>query len=268
MKIGSHTKIFLSVATRPGSFGATVYNELFSRHGIDAVYLPRLAPASGKELMDSLRTLGISGCSVSMPLKTAILPYLDSADPLVEATRSCNTVVARGDRMLGFNTDVTGFREALKSEKIRPDRILIYGYGSVVNSVVAALRSSGKPEIQIMGRRAGAARARAEELGLELMQEGSEGKFDLLVNATPASQDDALAGKVFPPLIRRSGAIFDLAVSPGPTPLGRIAVESGKKFIAGIEMAKRQLVEQFYHYTAIRPDLAEIEDIIRNSYRL
>jgi shikimate dehydrogenase len=252
---------------RPGSFGATVYNELFSRHGIDAVYLPRPAPSGGKELMDSLRTLGVSGCSVSMPLKTAILPFLDTMDPLVETTRSCNTVVARGGRMLGFNTDVTGFKEALRSENISPNRILIYGYGSVVSSVVAALRSNGKPEIQIMGRRAGAARERAEELGVELMQEGIEGKFDLLVNATPASQDAALAGKVFPPLLRRSEAVIDLAVSPDPIPLSRIASDSGKKFIAGIEMAKRQLLEQFYHYTAIRPDLAEIEDIIRNSYR-
>ncbi|KAF8067932.1 hypothetical protein FPV67DRAFT_1165571 [Lyophyllum atratum] len=57
------------------------------------------------------------GSAVTMPLKAAILPYLDEISPESQATGACNTVVkvrtSNGYKLVGQNTDILGVRNAL-----------------------------------------------------------------------------------------------------------------------------------------------------------
>jgi shikimate dehydrogenase len=54
-----------------------------------------------------------AGLSLTMPLKRAVLPLLDQADPLATATGGANTVVFRAEGLAGYNTDVQGIVAAL-----------------------------------------------------------------------------------------------------------------------------------------------------------
>src|SRR6266581_9750496 len=54
-----------------------------------------------------------AGLSLTMPLKRAVLPLLDATEPLAAEVGAANTVVFRGGRRHGHNTDVPGMIAAL-----------------------------------------------------------------------------------------------------------------------------------------------------------
>src|SRR3954447_3759867 len=51
-----------------------------------------------------LRRPGMAGANVTVPHKTAVLPLLDEIHPVAQVIGAVNTIVVRGDRLLGYNT--------------------------------------------------------------------------------------------------------------------------------------------------------------------
>jgi len=84
-------KKFLSLAISPGTAGTYYYSKYFELLGIDASY-EAVKCAVLREKVNTLRTLDLSGLSVSMPFKREIIAYLDLTDESVDSTGSCNTV--------------------------------------------------------------------------------------------------------------------------------------------------------------------------------
>jgi shikimate dehydrogenase len=54
-----------------------------------------------------------AGLSLTMPLKRAVLPLLDTVDPVAAGTGGANTVVLAAGQRHGYNTDVAGMVAAL-----------------------------------------------------------------------------------------------------------------------------------------------------------
>jgi shikimate dehydrogenase len=254
VKFGPETKIFLSVSSRPGTFGASVYNELFLRYGVNAVYLPRSAP-DARSLCSSLRALQISGCSVSTPLKSEVIPFLDRVEPEGAATGSVNTILNRDGVLVGQNTDVDGIASALEGQSIQSVRI--FGAGSVVHSLIHVLQKRGVKRISIAARN-----PKSKKLIMECysLEEDAGETVDLLINATPASLDPTQT-ELFRQIDRARG-VFDLVVAGKHTPLIEVAASAGKKTISGVEMAKGQLRKQFEIYTGIQVSAQEISEIV------
>jgi shikimate 5-dehydrogenase len=61
-----------------------------------------------------------AGLSLTMPLKRAVLPLLDLAQPLVTRVGAANTVLLRGNRRVGHNTDVPGMARAMRGARVTP----------------------------------------------------------------------------------------------------------------------------------------------------
>lgn len=266
MNIDEKTELYLSVSERPGRFGATVYNRLFQQMGLHAVYVPRRAPATADLLLQSLRALDVRGCSISMPLKSAVIPRLDSVDEIARATHSVNTIVQRDGKLSGFNTDAHGVFEALGQASCR--RTLIYGAGSVVGSLVHALRRHGADEVCLATRRPEAARDAARRWSLRPLQDSdrlAEGRFDLLINATPASVDPRSGAPLWD-WMEQAETVFDLVVSPRETPLIRAARERGHPVITGVDMCKHQIVWQFERYTGRATTVEAVETCLREGF--
>ena len=80
---------------------------------IDALYLPFEVRDLG-DFVRSAAPLGIAGFSVTIPHKQAILRYLDGYDPLAAEIGAVNTVLLRGTRLYGYNTDYVGVLQALE----------------------------------------------------------------------------------------------------------------------------------------------------------
>lgn len=252
--IDRDTRLLISASSAPSQFGVTVYNTLFRRHDVNAVYLARQATDAG-ELVRGIRALGVAGASVSMPMKHAILEHLDAIEGDAAVVRSVNTVVNRDGRLVGYNTDVEGFRGAIAG--LGPDtRVVVEGSGSVTDSVLHVLRE-GRMTAWVRARNPAAARAKADRWGVALHQEEP---FDVWVNATPLSQAP-IAAELRAFLETHRPRVVDLVVPVRGNHLAALCAEAGLDYTPGFLMYQHQLVRQFELYTGLRIDPAEVRAI-------
>jgi len=174
-----------------------LWNAVFDRLAIDAVYLPFDVEAGRlKELLSALRNCAdFLGCNVTVPHKRQVIEYLDALDPQASRIQAVNTIVRSADgRLVGANTDGGGFIESLRSvcpgeknpfvESFKGLRVLILGAGGSARAVAFALAGvieSG--EIVICNRTAAAGAALAEELRVATSIVRAVGEEDLAANA-------------------------------------------------------------------------------------
>lgn len=123
--------------------------------GVAATY--ELWPATSAELparIAGLRAPDILGANVTVPYKLAVMPLLDEVSPLARRAGAVNTIVRRGDRLVGENTDIAGFATALREvcADAGSRRALILGAGGAARAVVLALESLGVTRIAVANR--------------------------------------------------------------------------------------------------------------------
>ena len=66
-----------------------------------------------QDAVKGFKAIGLSGFNVTVPHKSAIMPFLDEIDPLAEAIGAVNTVVNKDGKLIGYNTDGTGYLKGL-----------------------------------------------------------------------------------------------------------------------------------------------------------
>jgi 3-dehydroquinate dehydratase/shikimate dehydrogenase len=143
--IGEATKVF-GIIGNPvlHSRSPAFHNKAFRDSGADAVYLPFQVddlPAFFR-LAD---LLPVSGCSVTIPHKEGVVPYLTNMDVSVRQIGACNTILHREDGWFGTNTDAPGFLEPLKSliGKDLPRKAVVVGAGGAARAIIQPLLANG-----------------------------------------------------------------------------------------------------------------------------
>ncbi|RJL33959.1 shikimate dehydrogenase [Bailinhaonella thermotolerans] len=197
-------------------------------------------------LLDSLDG-SWAGLSLTMPLKRAVLPLLDSVSDLAVQVGGANTVIFEGGRRRGENTDVHGIVRALEEAGVTaPSSAVVLGGGATACSALAALREMGLSRAVVAVRdlaRAGEARAAADRLGVRIeVRTLDETAFDadLVVSTVPAGAADAHAV----PVAAAAKAVFDVVYAPWPTPLAMAVAERGGVVVGGFPMLLHQAVRQ------------------------
>ncbi|MDQ2745556.1 MAG: shikimate dehydrogenase [Chloroflexota bacterium] len=127
------------------SFSPAMQTAAFAAAGLPATYQAvRIAPGDlGTAVKGKLA--GFHGFNVTIPHKQAIVNFLDHLDRSAETPGTVNTVVREGERLTGYNTDMTGFDAALDAlaggRVIR--RALLFGAGGGARAVAASLNGRG-----------------------------------------------------------------------------------------------------------------------------
>ena len=196
VRVGAATRYILSTSGRPSSlerYRGLLQNSL----GLDIAYTPISAQDGGaidpQQFCWALRGVNAIGGAISRDIKASVVPYLDEVEPFARRVGSVNTVLRRGDRLVGFNTDAAGFRSAITTgvaaSGVTVRSAVVYGYGGVTNVVVHVLQELGY-RVALTGRRPEEAKRRAAELGASAFVPGETddaGPFELLVNAAPVT---------------------------------------------------------------------------------
>jgi len=253
MFINNKTSLYLSCSSKPGNFGATLYNYFFDKYDINSIYLPRSCE-NPEEMIESIKALNCLGCSVSMPLKNKVIPYLDELSNNAKISQSVNTIINKDGFTTGHNTDIYGATKVLESLKI--NKVIIYGSGSVVDSIVVALKILKVDSISIFARNAIMASKKSKFHKISLVEniESISSNYDLLINATPSKYVGSLKD-----LFNHASMIFDLVVSAEESDVITAAKNLDKSFISGIEMTKYQFQKQFLIYTGVEIKMEEID---------
>ncbi|MFF5212044.1 shikimate dehydrogenase [Streptosporangium sp. NPDC000396] len=191
---------------------------------------------------------GWAGLSLTMPLKRAVLPLLDTVSDLAVKVGGANTVVFRDGARHGDNTDVYGIVQALAEAGAPPPRAAtILGGGATAASALAALRELGLTGATLVVRdpaRAGETAEVAERLGMSLPVQTFDKldtalDVDLVVSTLPSGAADGFAG-----LVARVPVVFDVVYSPWPTHLAATVAARGGVVIGGFPMLLHQAVRQ------------------------
>lgn len=127
MLINKDTKIFCSFSQYPGNNGCKYFNERFDSNNVNAIY-KSFYSNDIKRSIEAVKSLGISGFAVSMPYKVEVLNYIDQIDRIARIIGSCNTVLNKGGKLIGYNTDWIGIKNYLILNKIT-ESILLAGNG-------------------------------------------------------------------------------------------------------------------------------------------
>src|SRR5262249_14116622 len=90
-----------------------------------------------RALLDGVRRLGFAGVNVTYPYKEAVVDLLDELAPGAAAIGAVNTVVVRQGRLIGYNTDTTGFAHAIAPfiAGARAGSIALIGAGGVGKAI-------------------------------------------------------------------------------------------------------------------------------------
>lgn len=104
-----------------------------------------------RALLDGARRLGFAGVNVTFPYKEAVVDLLDDLSPGAAAVGAVNTIVVGDGRLVGYNTDTTGFARAARDlvADSRHGAVAVIGAGGVGKAIAYALAGLGVAEIRI-----------------------------------------------------------------------------------------------------------------------
>jgi shikimate dehydrogenase len=231
------------------SLSPVIQNAAFREAGVDGVYVALRCDAS--DLVGFMHGLGRAGAggNITLPHKEKAASFLDERSEAVRRTGACNTFWGNNGRVCGDNTDVEGFRRALRHFLGRaPEgfRVLVLGAGGAARATLVALLDDGAEDILLLNRSTERARAVARRIGGERVRVAEapravdDGVFDLVVNATrlglaPGDKLPVDLGR-----LARAGAVMDLVYGPTTTPFVVSAERLGIRAVDGGEMLVQQ----------------------------
>ena len=123
-----------------------MHNAAFGEMGMDCVYVAFGVKAEGLErAIAGIRGLNMMGMNVTIPHKVNVIPLLDGLDPLAEKIGAVNTIVNDGGVLTGYNTDATGFLQALLEQGVELDgkTTVILGAGGASRGISFILAERG-----------------------------------------------------------------------------------------------------------------------------
>jgi len=118
MNITSKTKT-LGIFGYPIShtLSPAMHNAVIKALGLDMVYLPfEVKPSNLKEAINGIKSLGIIGVNITIPHKESVIRFLDDISEEARLVGAVNTIVYKDRKLVGYNTDGSGYMASLKEE--------------------------------------------------------------------------------------------------------------------------------------------------------
>jgi shikimate dehydrogenase len=225
------------------------------------------ADAAGlRALLDGVRKLGFAGVNVTFPYKESVVPLLDEMSPGARAIGAVNTVIVRGGRLIGYNTDTTGFERAIANLVNRSNRgpVALIGAGGVGKAIAHALAALGVTDLSVFDTDcAKAAQLAAQLRGRQEIRIAQSVEDALrqavgVVNATPVGMLPDRGMAVPDALLHRGLWVADAVYTPLWTPLLTAAKAKGAEVMTGRELAIHQAADAFELFTGLKPSIAEM----------
>lgn len=233
------------------SFSPIIHRMVYEITGWQAEYgIFQVAENELKNLIPSLKALGISGVNVTIPYKQKVIPFLDELSLEATSIGAVNTVLFKDGKIIGDNTDYYGIVKTFEQMGISlaGKQAVVLGNGGASKAVQAVLRDYA---------------ASCEIFSIE--EDGNPGfdalptleQKDILINATPVGMyPRGTETPVNEEILSKFSAVFDLVYNPMPTRLTSDAKKLGLASANGLSM----LV-----YQAVRSDELWFEEKIPDS---
>lgn len=282
MKITGKTKVIGIIGWPVShSLSPVMHNASFEFLGLDYCYVPfAINPDHLKEAIEAVPALNITGLNVTVPHKENVLKYVAELSEEARMIGAVNTLKITNNRLIGYNTDGTGFVNALKEagHTVANKRLLIVGSGGSAKAVAFKSASEGVSYIIIANRTISKAillknqldeyfpSLKIEVTGIGYDQlKGAIDKVDTVVNTTSVGLGKEDISPVPQELIHEGLYIFDLIYNPYETTLLKYAKAAGCRHSNGLGMLVYQGAESFRIWTGVEPPVEVMRQAVEKA---
>ena len=170
------------------SLSPKLHNYWIKKNNINAVYEKKqINKEDIKETISEVRNGKIDGINVTVPFKQLVIPFIDELSFEANQVQSVNTIYKENNKVLGHNTDISGFELAIRGKNYdtKDKKVFILGAGGVAPSIILALRKMGVAKIILSNRTKKNAEALKKTFSnLEIVDWGEVPEFNMIINAT------------------------------------------------------------------------------------
>ena len=243
------------------SLSPKLHNHWFEKNNINAIYNKKQINESDiKDIISELRNEKIDGINVTVPFKQSIIPFVDELSAEANNAQSVNTIYKENNKVLGHNTDISGFELAIKKKSydIKGKKIFILGAGGVVPSIILALKKMGADKIILSNR----TKKKAEQLkkifpNLEIVNWGEIPEFNMIINATSLGLNKEDEIKLDYAGVGPNKLFYDVIYNPKQTKFLSKAKQFGNQTENGKMMFIYQAHQAFTLWHKVMPKIDE-----------
>lgn len=226
-----------------------------------------LEPERIGELLAAARLTGYTGLNITHPVKQLVTAHLDVLSEEAAVLGAVNTVLFKGGKALGYNTDASGFARSAMGGLAGADmdRIVLLGAGGAGAAVAHALLGIGAGAIRVLDLDADRSARLVDALGAHFGRhrvsagpldelQSALAAADGLVHATPTGMREH-PGSAVPQAFLHPGLwVADVVYFPLETELLTDARAAGCRVLDGGRMAVYQAVDSMRLFTGVEPD--------------
>ena len=237
-------KCYLIAKKLGHSFSKLIHNEL-------ADYEYEHKELEENELDAFFAEKDFDGLNVTIPYKQTVMKYLDEISPEAERIGAVNTIVNRGGKLIGHNTDYYGFMYEIKESgaDIKGKDVVVLGRGGASKTVVCVCEDMGAKSVRLLTR----------DSDPEDFYDGQ-----IVINATPVGMfPDTGKSVVDITKFTKCEAVLDLVYNPANTKIILDSKRRGIKTANGLSMLVAQAKKACEIFTDTQIDDRKIDSIKR-----
>jgi len=255
-----------------------IHTEFARQTDQDVVYDRILAPLNGfAPSVEAFRAEGGLGLNVTLPFKLQAYALAQEKSARACDSQAVNTLKLEGATIYGDNTDGVGLVRDIQINlnfPIEGRDVLVMGAGGAAQGALGMLLDAKPARLVIANRTVEKAERLAQRLrearGLSAALLSARGypelsgqKFDLVVNSTSASLNDAVP-QLPDGVFARGGLAYDMMYGKGVTLFAEFALSQGAGHVAdGIGMLVEQAAESFFIWRGVRPQTGPVIAALR-----
>jgi shikimate dehydrogenase len=258
------------------SMSPIMLNDVLSYYEIDAHYHPfKVSPEELEIAIRGLKAIGIAGFNVSIPHKSAIIPFLDGVDDLALSIGAVNTVVNDNGKLIGYNTDGYGFIKGLEPyiSSFSDKKVLVIGAGGAARAIYFTMAKLKPLAIDITNRTVIKGKELIEACPFEsnskaLSLDEAEAhliEYDVVIQTTMIGMyPNILESPISLRNLKTKALVCDIVYNPLETQFLKEARQKGATIQNGVEMFVYQGALAFEKWTGIFPDVKRMrENVLR-----
>jgi shikimate dehydrogenase len=258
------------------SLSPALQEEEARQHGLRLHYqlIDLAAAGAGTDalpgLIQAVRIMRFSGLNITYPCKQLVIPLLDDLSEEARAIGAVNTIVREGERLVGYNTDSSGWAWGFKRALPKADlsRVVLLGAGGAGAAVGYAALGLGVSELSIFDVDPCRAAALASTLGAQFRNKKIAPSANLksalssatgLIHCTPIGMLGHPGMPLDEELLRPAMWISEIVYVPLETELLKAARRAGCATADGGHMNVGQAIRGFKLFTGREADAARMD---------
>ena len=185
-----------------------------------------------ENLEDFVRHGDWAGLNVTIPYKQDVMAFCDEISPEAARIGAVNTLVRRNGKIIGYNTDYTGFRMTVDQSgaPAAGAKCIVLGSGGASKAVIAVLEDLGASEVVVVSRdgKTGCDYQQMKQLHQDAV---------IMVNTTPVGMyPNTGVSAAYPGAFWKLEYVFDVVYNPLRTNFLCQARKSGMEGFNGLKM--------------------------------